>query len=633
MRNPHPLSSSQLVAGIETLINAGQYGAAIRRLKPLLHDHTDDARLHHIAGVAQLRAGRAAKAITHFRKAVRLQPGRGEYLFHLGEAARVGGQYRLALDAYDKAIKAGESVYAVKIRLGDTCERMGRLDQALAHFEQALATLPSDTALAVRIANLLNRLDRRDEAIALLSRIVRCNPNGAAYNNLGIMLRDVGEITEALDALAKACELAPDAVEYLCNLARVQQDALLYDDAADSLHRAVDLAPKEPRALIALATLEERRNNLTIAEELAREVLDKDPGNAEAALVMARLARRQGQPDAAIKALSDLANLAALPLELGTAVASERGFAFDRLGDEHAAIAAFAEANALHEQGPVAGSIDHDAFFRDIDLQRDRLQHNRHQVLSVAADGYADPIFLIGFPRSGTTLLEQALAGHADVLTSDEQPVLDRLVRGENFPTDPGREEITVLRGRYFRAMEEGLGPLNGRRLIDKLPLNIVYIDAIRRLFPEARIIVALRDPRDVVLSCWMQNFRLNEAMVQFLDIERTAAAYAAVMSFWRDHRDLLDGRYIEYRYEDLVDDFDATLRRLVAFVGLPWDDGVLGFGKTAAGHVISTPSARDVSGGQIYRRARGRWHRYRAFLEPVLPVLALCLEAFGYDD
>ena len=407
MRNPHPLSSSQLVAGIETLINAGQYDAAIRRLKLLLHDHTDDARLHHIAGVAQLRAGRAAKAITYFRKAVRLQPGRGEYLFHLGEAARVGGQYRLALDAYDKAIKAGESVYAVKIRLGDTCERMGRLDQALDHFEQALATLPSDTALAVRIANLLNRLDRRDEAIALLSRIVRCNPNGAAYNNLGIMLRDVGEITEALDALAKACELAPDAAEYLCNLARVQQDALLYDDAAASLHRAVDLAPTEPRALIALATLEERRNNLTIA----------------------------------------------------------------------------------------------------------------------------------------------------------------------------------------------------------------------------------LRDPRDVVLSCWMQNFRLNEAMVQFLDIERTAAAYAAVMSFWRDHRDLLDGRYIEYRYEDLVDDFDTTLKRLVAFVGLPRDDGVLGFGKTAAGHVISTPSARDVSGGQIYRRARGRWHRYRVLLEPVLPVLAPCLEAFGYDD
>ncbi|MDA0700698.1 MAG: sulfotransferase, partial [bacterium] len=267
----------------------------------------------------------------------------------------------------------------------------------------------------------------------------------------------------------------------------------------------------------------------------------------------------------------------------------------------------------------------------------------RQQPLPLAAGGKTapdDPVFLVGFPRSGTTLTEQILAAHPRLLTTDEEPFLPDLTRewpalaGVAYPhglASLSDDAVAQLRDRYRAALAERFGAgAEGRRVVDKLPLNILHLGLIRRLFPTAPVIVALRDPRDVVLSCFMQQFAPNASMVQFFDLARSARFYAAVMGLWLGWRDGLAPAALESRYEDVVQDVEGAARRLIAHVGEPWTDAVLGYAAAARGRAITTPSYRDV-GEPIHGRARGRWRRYEKQLAPVLGILDPYARALGY--
>jgi hypothetical protein len=170
-----------------------------------------------------------------------------------------------------------------------------------------------------------------------------------------------------------------------------------------------------------------------------------------------------------------------------------------------------------------------------------------------------------------------------------------------------------------------------GRLVVDKLPLNILGAPLIHRLFPDARLIFAERHPCDVVLSCFMQNFELNPAMANFLDLGDAARLYDLVLSFWRRSRQILPLEVHTVRYEALVESKEDAMRPLLQFLGLAWDDEVVEHQRTAAKRgAISTPSYAQVA-QPIYRRASGRWLRYRTEMEDVLPILAPWAEWLGY--
>lgn len=261
----------------------------------------------------------------------------------------------------------------------------------------------------------------------------------------------------------------------------------------------------------------------------------------------------------------------------------------------------------------------------------------------VPDDGLPTPAFLVGFNRSGTTLMEQVAAADGKVVISDEHPFIAwplavfRMHTGNGDPV--GIEALTVeqvgeMRASYWHAVREGLGETwkPGQILLDKLPLNICHLVLLRRMFPDARVLVALRDPRDVVLSNFMQIFAPNSATVHFFTVEDTAKSYAGAMGLWQRYRADLPGPWHEVRYEDLVADFDTTVRGVLDFMGLPWNDSYRRFHKKAAKRVISTPSARDVT-TPVFSRAVGRWKRYAKYLAPVQDTLAPFVRAFGYDQ
>ena len=381
----------------------------------------------------------------------------------------------------------------------------------------------------------------------------------------------------------------------------------------------------------------ERRHELADARGHAERALRLDANNAIARLALAQVALRE-------KAFAE-AEAAALPLAAGGAGSKTNralawgvvGEARDRLDRAHEAFLAFQSANTLLMEL-------HAGLLGDAHLPYHPDGVRRMMALLDAAPAQAQapssfetpaPIFLVGFPRSGTTLLEQILSSHSQLYCMEEREVfadsVADLLAGVGSLADLDVAAIERRRSAYWERVRAPLGePLGDRALVDKLPLNLIFLPLIARVFPDAKIIFALRDPRDVVLSCFQQRFGMNAAMVQFLDLD-AAAYYDLVMSLMQACLTRLPLQVRQVRYEDVVAKLEDEARGLTEFLGLAFEPGMLSYRETALKREINTPSARQVI-QPLYHRSIGRWRRYQADLAPALPILNQWAKRYGYD-
>jgi hypothetical protein len=272
------------------------------------------------------------------------------------------------------------------------------------------------------------------------------------------------------------------------------------------------------------------------------------PGDPSLLYLQATLDHRSGRLDAARDHLEDMLSKEPPPEYRGEALL-ELGEVLGKLDKADAAFRAITEGNALRAQSPAAKSADGDRFLARVATARAGFTQERIRDMAAKAPACERPapVFFVGFPRSGTTLMERALKAHPEIVTTDERspltPILTELSKNKAYPENLDRltgEDVKQLQDRFWAEAEATLGPLDGRLLVDKMPLNIVNLGLANGLFPEARVLVALRDPRDTCLSCFMQRFQFSDAMVNFLDLERTAETYGAVMGLWLQYRDAL---------------------------------------------------------------------------------------------
>jgi hypothetical protein len=309
------------------------------------------------------------------------------------------------------------------------------------------------------------------------------------------------------------------------------------------------------------------------------------------------------------------------------------------LGNADAAYPAFAEANRL--MGARAAQVDARRYIASIEAHIEKFSADWVATWPVAkAEDPERPVFLVGFPRSGTTLMDQILDSHPQVKVLEEEPLISTIVgelghRHSDYLgaiASMGADEVAEWRERYLTDLRAALFVQSddSHVLVDKMPLNIVYLGLIARLFPKARIILALRHPCDVVLSNFMQAFELNDAMANFLTLESSGRLYDRVMVLWRQYVDVLELQPHVLRYEDLVEDVEGESRKLLEYLDVPWNDAVLSHTDHARERTISTPSFRQVT-EPIYTRSRYRWRRYEHYVSPVWPLLASHIAAFGY--
>lgn len=579
------------------LYRAGDFDAALRAARAALADGDQDAALHQLTGVLLCRAGQLAAGAAELTKSVALAPN------------DVSARSMLVRALIDLERPTEALVQAKRPAPGPLAPALWRIRAEAA---QAAAALP--------------------ELIEALRQVTTLEPEDwGAWGNLVVALRRSGELHGALEAIGEARDRHTDRFELSLEHARLLIAMRRFEEAEGIFRLVIKNGPGNFMAFRELGRMLERINQLDALRSLVGDAERAQMPSKQLADLHALLAWREKRTGEALKWLEQVEENddPVRAAHLATRI-------HDSLGDP---VAAFAAAERMNRAAP-----DHDAWRERAVEHRAKLRRFADRITPewaaswpVVASGHRSaPTFLVGFPRSGTTLLDTFLMGHPDIVVIEEEPSLDETLKElGSFEqlAKTGPEDIGRLRQTYFTAMDRHVPPGFGGMVIDKFPLNLLGAPLIHRLFPDARFIFAQRHPCDCVLSGFMQGFELNASMASFLDIKDTAQLYDLALEIWTRTCAALPLNVHHFVYEEMVDDSEAALRGLIAFLGLEWRGELLDHRATARGRgVITTPSYDQVT-EPIHQRSSGRWRRYEEQMRPALPLLLPWAKRLGYAD
>jgi len=428
----------------------------------------------------------------------------------------------------------------------------------------------------------------------------------------------------------------PRALRHMGGLLREMQDSR---SALDYYRSALAISPGDGDLRAELISTLELLSELDEAEKTVAEGLALNPKDAGILFESAKLHRRHRDYDGAWRILTGI-DPQHLPSRLLLSYYYECGTTAYRIHRFDESSSAYAKGNELALTSIRARNTDPTALPRQIERMRNWLQHGAPAVTDEPdADRGADLCFLIGFPRSGTTLLDVMLDGHDQVLSLEEKPTIEHVA----FAVDrfPGHypDAMTSLTGdqkadlrRLYRSKIAAYRKPEHTLVIDKMPIRTVHAAFIHRLFPEARFIFAERHPCDVVLSNFMQHYAINEAMIHFARLKTAVEMYDSVMRLWMLTEEKLPGMRIQrVRYESLIADTEGVLRDACAFLELPWQEGMARHQDTIVQRTqIKTNSYHQVA-EPIYQRSKFRWLNYRSHFEPYMGPLQPHIDRMGY--
>ena len=575
---------------------------------------------------ALVDSGRAAEVLTMPEPPVDNVPSSLALWHARAEAADAVGDPRTAKLAWQIVATARPSDWRAWSNLGNACAALEEWEDSADALRRAVAIKPDEPSIRRNLAGALGNGGAFEEAVAELEQAVRLEPDHVESRlTLAQLLADLGRHQEALAELAQASQLAAsfDAEQ---GRGRWLIDLIRLDQAGQD--RGSELAIGRIRKF---GVLLERTNQMDALLELLDEAVSAGVDQGSLGYLWAARELRDGKPEEARRLLLT-ESPDHDPVRWHRLLAKIE----DARGD---AAPAFAAAEAMNHA------------VRDFDEWRAKGAEYRRRIHALAPiitddwagrlptpvpSGRRSPAFLVGFPRSGTTLLDTFLMGHPDTEVLEEVHMLGaaELVVGKvaELPNCPS-ETLLEARKAYFAELDRHIGPTFQGLVVDKLPLNMLGLPLIHSLFPDARIIFAQRHPCDAILSGFMQSFVMNDAMACFLTIEDAADLYDAVMDVFTRSREALPVQVHTLVYEELVANPEAALKPLIDFLGLDWNDELLDHRATARKRgAIITPSYDQVT-EPLSRRPSGRWRRYERQLEPVLPILLPWAKRLGYDD
>ena len=572
---------------------AGQILDALQNYKKAISLNPRYVEAYTNLGMLLNELGRFEDGLTQADKAISLNDKNLEALNNRGNALRGLGRPIEALDSYNRAIAINPRIAATYYNRGIALQDLGRHQEAVESYDAALAIKP-DFALALNNrANSLRSLRRFRDALASVDRALSINPvNPLAIANRADCLRELGRHKEALESYTRAIELEPRFAEAFNNKAILLRDLGEFEEACPLFERAIALQPTASIYYANLAT--------------AKKFTPGDPLIAELEKIIAT--------DRHLAA-GDRANL---EYTLGKALAD--------FGDDARAIEHFIRGAAAKRQ-----TIDYDETARM--RLFDRIESVFTPELIRAYLGLGDPssrpIFIVGMPRSGTTLVEQILASHPAVFGAGELPAMNIAInRLETARTNTRRlqfpelvhsldaNDLTHLGRDYLKDIAEISN--NAERVTDKMPMNFLFLGLIKLALPNAMIIHTIRDPLDTCMSCFSILFSDPQNYSYDLgELGRHYRRYEALMNHWRTV--LPTGSFIDIHYENVVADLETEARRILAYCDLPWDDACLAFHQTK--RAVRTASAVQVR-QPIYTNSIGRWQHHAERLKPLLAEL-----------
>ncbi len=593
----------------------GQGEAAVLSYRRALALQPEFAEAHSNLGNALrgLREFDAAEA--SYRRALALKPEHPEAYNNLGNVLLDLGRLDEAVAAYSRAIEQRSQFAAAHSNLGNALRRLGRLEEAVLSHRRALAFQPQFAAAHSNLADVLRDLGRSDEALASSRRAVEIDAQCAgAHNSLGNALLDLGRLAEAERSYRDALRIDARLVEAHVNLAMIQRLQHRRADALASCSRALEVVPDSAPSLILMAELHADEGEFATAGELFERAIRSAPECAEARAGVVHLRKMTHEDkdwfvatEAAVSRTSTPRQEAYLRFALGKYC--------DDVGDFEQAFRHYRRANDLARG--YAPKYDRKAWTARIDSIIARAAAN--PVGAAGGDPSVRPVFVCGMPRSGTSLCEQILASHADVFGAGELPFWERAAADPGPPTAAHDAPRNAALGAEYLKVLAQCSP-DALRVVDKMPANYLSLGSIHEALPNARFIHMRRHPIDTCLSIYFQHFKSAHAYGHDLeDLAHHYREYDRLMQHWR--RTLPADRFLEVPYEALVTEPEIWTRRMIEFLGLPWDARCLEPQQTR--RTVLTASKWQVR-QKISASSVGRWRHYVKFVGALLP---LCVE------
>lgn len=592
---------------------AGRFEAAAAASRSALAAMPDDEGLLTLLAMAEHALGNHEGAASAFANLTRLRPEIAEYWSNLGYMLRLCRRGAEAEDAFKRSLALDPNAYSTLTNYGLLLLDLGRFGAARDKFLRAVELDPSTPD--ARIYGSTTSFECGDVRTA--ATLIPPSDTWGALDpglrrDLSVALAHVGRAEDAEKLLAEDAEAFsdPETIAHLAMLyERTNRIGLARKQFArierhlDGDDRDLKLHALTAESALALRERDYPRARMAIGALLRLEPTPSSEANAN--FTLAGIADKEGNPDEAMGFL-------------------EKAHAF-----QFRQAVEIAPDIALSEEEPLR-----------IAMQRMTPEQCRFAADATGPGAKESPVFIVGFPRSGTTMLEQMLDAHPRFVAMDEQLTLQYCIQqmqasGLGYPQQLDHldeQALQRIRAGYWGEVGKVVDVPDGTSLVDKNPLNLLRLPMIRRLFPSAKIILALRHPCDVMLSCYMQNFRSPAFMTLCSSLERLARSYANSMECWIHHERLLEPDVLVLRYEETVAGFEQQTKKIAGFLGI--EDA--GFLEKFASHAANKPYISTPSYAQVVEPVNAssvaRWHPYRKFFEPVFPVLRPVADHWGYS-
>jgi len=604
-----------------------QLDAAIEQYQQALRINPDLPLTHFNLGVAHQELHQYAEAETSYRNTIHLQPDYANVHANLGYVLNLQSKHEEAAAAYQQALIFDPDTAEIHHNLGLVLMAQGRTDEAENSLQTALRLNPGYTEAYINLAGLLQVKGDYPEAEAALRKAISNDPNSAdTHQKLAIVLNSMGRQSEAVDSCREALRLKPDCVDAHIALAAAVITLQRPDEAMNHCNQALDIEPDNINAISLAANIAIHTGDKETASQTLRPLLEKGfddfgPDHINIALAFALISKELGQQEEAIALLEKLLQDPVMPLGNRSNLQFNLGKLYDATGE-------YDKAFIHYQQGNTSKPLTFDATRHAAEIETLIKTCSPDFMLRMprASIRSEQPVFVVGMPRSGTSLVEQILASHPEVFGAGELPNIIRLPLSlpamlgseKSYPhclPQLTQETIDTLAQDYIDRLKQLSA--DAPRVIDKMPGNFMHLGLIELLFPNARVVHCMRDPLDTCLSCYFQDFsRTHPYSYDLGNLGAFFRGYEKIMQHWKS---ILSIPVIDVQYEELVSNQEQVSRSLIEFCGLEWDEQCLQFHKTK--RFVGTASYDQVR-QPIYRKSAGRWKNYEQHLGPLKEAL-----------
>ena len=580
------------------------------------------AKPHEDLGILMIQDERFDEAIPLLEKAIRLDPSMANAYFNLGKALAATGKGKEADQAYEKAFELSPERKAMA--LAAKAHKEGRLDEAEKGYRQVLQSNPKNVDALRFLAQVASSRSHFDDAERFLKRAIKLAPDFLlALLDLGDIYKNQNRYHEAVACFEKAIEIAPNRPKPYLQLASTLAPAADLDEPIKIYQRCLEIAPGHPAALLNLGHHLKTVGRLEEGIQSYEECIRVRPDNGETYWSLANLKTYKFSNE-------QIAEMERRSSQEELSPNSRINFLF-ALGKAHDDRKEYEKAWHYYQRGneEQRGEINYDPVYTEVTNDKIIETFTKELIDKYSGLGNPDksPIFVIGLPRSGSTLLEQIIASHSQVEGTSELPYLNRVsnslsknrVDGVNYP-----EAVMELQERHLKQL--GTDYLDAAEIhrvekkpyfIDKMPNNFPHLGFLHCILPNAKIIDARRNPMDACVG----NLRQLYASGQHFSYDQTDIGeyylqYQRLMDHWHE---VMPGKILTCQYEETVGDLESQVKRILEYLELPWEDNCLNFHETERS--VRTPSSEQVR-QPIYTRSMGKWRRYESELDELKEVL-----------